>query len=61
MTAPRGKDRWELYNLREDPGGTDDRAEGEPYVLQRLIEHWEVLYAETGIFAPAQEFAYTKV
>ncbi|KNG88336.1 putative arylsulfatase [Aspergillus nomiae NRRL 13137] len=61
MTAPRGKDRWELYHLEEDPGEVDDRADSEPEILQRLIEHWEVYYAETGMIDPAQEFPYTKI
>ncbi|KAH8425266.1 uncharacterized protein LDX57_003023 [Aspergillus melleus] len=60
MAPPRGKDRWELYNLDRDPGELDDCAETEPEILQRLIEHWEVYYAETGMFDPEQEFPYTK-
>ncbi|KAK7210076.1 hypothetical protein V2G26_017254 [Clonostachys chloroleuca] len=60
MNAPRGKDRWELYNLQVDPGETEDLAEREPEVLERLIKHWEVYYAETGMFDPGHEFRYTK-
>ncbi|BAE61434.1 unnamed protein product [Aspergillus oryzae RIB40] len=60
MTAPLGKDRWELYNLDEDPGEVVDRADSEPEILQRLIEHWEVYYAETGMVDPAQELPHTK-
>ncbi|PLB52019.1 putative arylsulfatase [Aspergillus steynii IBT 23096] len=60
MAPPRGKDRWELYNVERDPGELEDCTETEPEILQRLIEHWEVYYAETGMFDPGQEFPITK-
>ncbi|KAM0327109.1 hypothetical protein ACHAQA_006237 [Verticillium albo-atrum] len=60
MSAPRGKDRWELYNMTRDPGEMNDLAEVEPGVLARLVEHWEVYYAETGMFDPGHEFPITK-
>ncbi|KAF9879041.1 Arylsulfatase [Colletotrichum karsti] len=60
MTAPRGKDRWELYNLDKDPGEIHDLADSEPEILQKLVEHWEVYYAETGMFDPGHEFPYVK-
>ncbi|KAI1252745.1 hypothetical protein MGN70_004949 [Eutypa lata] len=48
MTAPRGKDRWELYNLAKDPGEVHDLAETETETLRKLVEHWETYYAETA-------------
>jgi arylsulfatase len=61
MNAPRGKDRWELYDLENDPGEVNDLAETEPDVLERLIQHWETYYAETGMFDPGHEFGITKL
>ncbi|KAM5347735.1 hypothetical protein ACJ41O_007559 [Fusarium nematophilum] len=61
MNAPRGKDRWELYDLQSDPGELRDLAEEKPYVLERLIKLWEVYYAETGMFDPGHEFPVTKI
>lgn len=58
MTAPRGKNRWELYNLAQDPGEINDLAEKEPAILERLVQHWETYYAETGMFDPGQTFDY---
>lgn len=52
MASPRGKDRWELYNLTDDPGEICDLAEREPEVLDRLVTHWEIYHAETGIIDP---------
>lgn len=60
MAPPRGKDRWELYNLEKDPGEIDDLAESEPEMLKKLVAHWEVYYAETGMFDPGHEFEYCK-
>lgn len=61
MCAPRGKDRWELYDLRNDPGELHDLADCEPEILKRLMAHWEVYYAETGMFDPQQEFPMVKL
>ncbi|KAF2176433.1 alkaline phosphatase-like protein [Zopfia rhizophila CBS 207.26] len=58
MTAPRGKDTWELYNLADDPGELHDLAEKEPEVLERLLKHWETYYAESGMFDLGQDFPY---
>lgn len=60
MNAPRGKDRWELYDLKNDPGEVNDLAEEKADVLERMVAHWEVYYAETGMFDVGHEFAITK-
>lgn len=61
MQAPRGKDKWELYNVAEDPGEVYDLAEREPKILEKLVAHWETYYAETGMFDPGQEFPMVKI
>ncbi|CAH0045645.1 unnamed protein product [Clonostachys solani] len=60
MTAPRGSDQWELYNVARDPGEVHDVSLAEPEILKRLIELWEVYYAETGMFDPGQDFRMVK-
>lgn len=60
MTAPRGKDRWELYDLSKDPGEIHDLADEKPDVLERMVQHWETYYAETGMFEPGQDFPMIK-
>jgi arylsulfatase len=35
-----GYDDWELFNLANDPGETQDLSEAEPETLRRLIESW---------------------
>jgi len=60
MNAPRGKDRWELFNLGSDLGELEDRAEEQPEILEMLINHWETYYAETGMFDPDHDFPMVK-
>ncbi|KAF5585396.1 Arylsulfatase [Fusarium pseudocircinatum] len=61
MTAPRGKDKWELYNLKNDPGELHDLADSNPDITDRLIDLWEIYYSETGMFDPGHEFGVTKI
>ena len=53
MAAPRGKDRWELYDVEKDPGEVNDLAESEveehKRVLERLVRGWEAYVSETGL------------
>ncbi|KAF5595441.1 Arylsulfatase [Fusarium subglutinans] len=61
MTAPRGKDKWELYNLKNDPGELHDLADNNPDIMDRLISFWGIYYSETGMFDPGHEFGVTKI
>ncbi|OKL57889.1 Arylsulfatase [Talaromyces atroroseus] len=58
MSPPRGKDRWELYNVASDPAEIHDEADNHPEILERLVKHWETYYTETGIFEYGHDFAY---
>jgi arylsulfatase len=60
MTAPRGKDKWELYHVENDPGELHDLAETEMDLLEQLVKHWETYYAETGMFDPSHGFPIVK-
>lgn len=60
MTAPRGREEWELYNLNDDPGEIHDLAATETKKLAELVAHWEIYYAETGMFDYGHEFGYIK-
>lgn len=50
MTPPRGNDEWELYDMDRDPGEINNLAVQEPKILEKLIDAWNVYYAETGMF-----------
>lgn len=46
---PYGPERWQLYNIKQDPGETDDLSEDYPDKLQELLRHWEEYSTETGV------------
>ncbi|KAJ1547716.1 hypothetical protein HK405_005109, partial [Cladochytrium tenue] len=48
IPAPVGPERWQLYNVRADPGEVEDLAEAEPGRLAELLAHWAAYVAETG-------------
>lgn len=48
IPAPNGPERWQLYDLKVDPGETNDLAEDKKETLQALIQHWTDYVAETG-------------
>ncbi len=51
---PYDPTRFELYNVREDPGETRDLSEAEPQRYARLIELWESERERLGIILPGE-------
>lgn len=49
IPAPNGPNRWQLYNLAEDVGETEDLAERYPEKLQELLADWKVYVRENGV------------
>ena len=49
IPKPMGSDKWQLFDLRVDPGETTDLAEKHPDILTELINHWSEYVAETGL------------
>ena len=49
IPAPNGPNKWQLYNLAEDVGETDDLAERYPEKLQELLADWKVYVRENGV------------
>ncbi|KIW29059.1 uncharacterized protein PV07_04904 [Cladophialophora immunda] len=47
--AGEGDDGWELFNVVDDPGETNDRAQAEPQKLQELLACWDEYVSECGI------------
>jgi arylsulfatase A-like enzyme len=45
----QGDDGWELFNVVEDPGETEDLAQSEPQKLQEMLAHWDEYVVECGI------------
>ena len=55
IPKPKGPEKWQMYNLRADPGEVHDLAEQDPERLQRMIKMWDQYVLETGVvpLAPA--------
>ena len=49
IPAPNGPNTWQLYNLSEDAGETDDLAEKYPEKLEELLAEWRVYVRENGV------------
>ena len=49
MPKPRGKDDWELFNLKEDPAELRDLSEENPQKLKELVAQWERYNKENGV------------
>lgn len=55
IPKPKGPEKWQLYNLAQDPGEVHDLAEQEPERLEKMIKMWDQYVLETGVIplAPA--------
>jgi arylsulfatase len=47
LCQPAGPNDWQLYDLKSDPGETEDLSASQPEIKARLIGHWEE-YARTN-------------
>ncbi|KAM5346004.1 hypothetical protein ACJ41O_011865 [Fusarium nematophilum] len=55
VPAPRGPHRWELFNVKADPGETTDLRNKEPAVFNEMMGHWEGYKKEVGVVGVADE------
>jgi arylsulfatase A-like enzyme len=49
IPKPKGPERWQLYNLANDPGEIHDLSEQEPEKLKELMHIWDEYVLETGV------------
>lgn len=56
VPAPKGPQRWELFNLATDPGETTDLRDKETKVFQELLELWEEYRKDVGVVGLAGEY-----
>jgi arylsulfatase len=49
LLGKEGKDKWELYNVKEDPAEVNDLAKQLPAKLEEMLVHWATYVAETGL------------
>ncbi|KAI9714724.1 MAG: hypothetical protein M1820_000013 [Bogoriella megaspora] len=55
IPKPKGPERWQLYNLKNDPGEIHDLAEKEPERMKQLLKLWDQYVLETGTVPLAPE------
>lgn len=55
VPAPKGPQRWELFDILDDPGETRDLSSDMPELLQQMVGHWEVYKREVGVVGLAGE------
>ena len=60
LPKPYGSERWELYNLLEDPAETHDLAESKPAAINALAASWERYAKENGVVEPDRPVGYAK-
>lgn len=49
IPKPKGPERWQLYNLSQDPGEIHDLSEKEPERLEKMVKLWDQYVLETGV------------
>lgn len=49
IPKPYGPERWQLYNLEQDPGERIDLAEQIPEVLSDLMKEWDQYVSDVGL------------
>jgi arylsulfatase len=52
LEPPFDESEFALFNLRDDPGETNDLAEAEPEKLAEMIALWRVQRKKLGIILP---------
>ena len=57
---PNGSNRWNLYNLSNDPGETLDLAQLMPEKLDELIKDYEVYVKKNGVIELPQDYQWAK-
>ncbi|MCY4427931.1 MAG: arylsulfatase [Halieaceae bacterium] len=59
LTAPFGDGRWELYNIVDDPGESNDLAEKETERVRRMVAEYQRYAKEKGVIPPPDGFDIT--
>jgi len=56
VPAPRGPQRWELFNIRDDPGETNDLCREHPQVFDEMMQLWQEYKDDVGVVGVAGEY-----
>ncbi|KAL2784030.1 alkaline-phosphatase-like protein [Aspergillus keveii] len=56
VPAPNGPQKWELFNIRDDPGEVHDLATEKPELMEEMLALWKEYKNEVGSVGVAGEF-----
>lgn len=56
VPLPRGPQRWELFDIIDDPGETNDLSGSMPEVFNEMLKLWSVYAEEVGVVGLAGEW-----
>ncbi|KAJ0420219.1 alkaline-phosphatase-like protein [Aspergillus carlsbadensis] len=56
VPAPNGPQKWELFNIRDDPGEVHDLALERPELLEEMLKLWEEYKTDVGSVGVAGEY-----
>ena len=60
MPEPYGNGHWQLYDLTNDFGETNDVAVEHPALVRELAEAWERYAEASGVITPSEPVAYAR-
>ncbi|KAG0673775.1 hypothetical protein C6P41_001226 [Kluyveromyces marxianus] len=49
IPPPFGEGVWALFDVKDDPGETNNISEQFPDVMERMLDHWSIYKSETGL------------
>lgn len=52
LCKPWGTGKWQLYNLKRDPGELDDIADKNPKLTRTLMQHWDEYVKRNNVILP---------
>jgi len=52
MCKPFGTSRWQLFNIRDDPGETKDLASEHEDIRDKMVQHWEEYVKSNNVILP---------
>ena len=58
LYGPYGDERWELFDLENDPAESRDLAADRPDKLAELLGAWEDYVADNGVILPTRDMGY---
>lgn len=53
LCQPNGPGKWQLYDLKADPGEMNDLSAAQPRVRDRLLRHWEEYAERNNVILPS--------